>query len=35
MTEGRRSVYLDRSTWPTRPELRTAVVDYIDCFYNR
>ena len=23
-----------RRSWPTRQELRTAVFDYIECFYN-
>ena len=26
---------LDRSDWPTRQALRTAVFDFIEVFYNR
>ena len=25
---------VDRQSWPTKAELRTAVFDYIECFYN-
>lgn len=30
-----KSDLVDRRSWPTRAELRTAVFDYIECFYNR
>jgi putative transposase len=30
-----KSELVDRRSWPTKPELRTAVFDYIECFYNR
>ena len=30
-----KSDLVDRRSWPTKPELRTAVFDYIECFYNR
>jgi putative transposase len=29
-----KSELIDRRSWPTKPELRTAVFDYIECFYN-
>ena len=30
-----KSELVDRRSWPTKAELRTAVFDYIECFYNR
>jgi transposase InsO family protein len=30
-----KSELVDRQSWPTRAQLRTAVFDYIECFYNR
>lgn len=30
-----KSDLVDRRSWPTKAELRTAVFDYIECFYNR
>ena len=30
-----KSDLVDRRSWPTKGELRTAVFDYIECFYNR
>ena len=30
-----KSELVDRRSWPMKPELRTAVFDYIECFYNR
>ena len=30
-----KSDLVDRHSWPTKPQLRTAVFDYIECFYNR
>ena len=30
-----KSDLVDRQSWPTKAELRTAVFDYIECFYNR
>jgi transposase InsO family protein len=30
-----RSDLIDRRSWPDKAELRTAVFDYIECFYNR
>jgi putative transposase len=29
-----KSELVDRQSWPTKAELRTAVFDYIECFYN-
>jgi len=29
-----KSELVDRRSWPTRAELRTAVFDYVECFYN-
>lgn len=29
-----KSELVDRRSWPTKAELRTAVFDYIECFYN-
>jgi putative transposase len=29
-----KSELADRRSWPTKAELRTAVFDYIECFYN-
>jgi len=29
-----KSELVDRRSWPTKTELRTAVFDYIECFYN-
>jgi len=26
---------INRRSWPTKPETRTAVFDYIEAFYNR
>jgi putative transposase len=30
-----KSDLIDRRSWPDKAELRTAVFDYIECFYNR
>ncbi len=30
-----KSELIDRRSWPTKAELRTAVFVYIECFYNR
>ncbi len=30
-----KSDLVDRRSWPAKAELRTAVFDYIECFYNR
>ncbi len=30
-----KSELVDRRSWPTKAEIRTAVFDYIECFYNR
>jgi transposase InsO family protein len=30
-----KSDLVDRRSWPDKAELRTAVFDYIECFYNR
>lgn len=30
-----KSDLVDRRSWPTKAELRTAIFDYIECFYNR
>jgi transposase InsO family protein len=29
-----KSELVDRQSWPTKAELRTAVFEYIECFYN-
>lgn len=29
-----KSDLVDRRSWPDKAELRTAVFDYIECFYN-
>jgi putative transposase len=30
-----KSDLIDRRSWPDKAELRTAIFDYIECFYNR
>jgi putative transposase len=30
-----KSELVDRRSWPAKAELRSAVFDYIECFYNQ